>query len=178
VLGSPDNQRLPDEAAAYEGLTEPVEPLAIGGLPERRESLVICELSIEHFALADHGAHLLSLAGKWFGCTARRSDGPIWIVDAVEYLRGGMSGSPIVADDGKAVGVFVASSGSGSAALLHDEYREGGPNPYLLNALPGWLRAKSMALRRISHDSRPDQRVRTVYGRDRVVNPNSNSDGH
>ena len=44
-----------------------------------------------------------------------------------------MSGSPIVADDGLAIGIVVTSD------IAHTEQRSGGPNPSLAANLPGWL---------------------------------------
>jgi hypothetical protein len=49
----------------------------------------------------------------------------LWISDAAEGIRGGMSGSPIVAPNGRAIGVVCTS--------------EDGPNPFLPANLPGWL---------------------------------------
>jgi len=46
-----------------------------------------------------------------------------------------MSGSPILADNGSAIGIVCTScSVAGSAAST-----EGGPNPRLASHLPGWL---------------------------------------
>jgi hypothetical protein len=48
-----------------------------------------------------------------------------------------------------ALGVFVTASGGGSAGYLHGEHREGGPNPHLIDTLPGRL------LRELGIESRP-----------------------
>jgi hypothetical protein len=50
--------------------------------------------------------------------------------DAAQDIVGGMSGSPILTQDGSAIGVVVTSTG---------DQREGGPNPRLASSLPGWL---------------------------------------
>jgi hypothetical protein len=48
-------------------------------------------------------ANLLSLDGRWLPCTIeRQSGGPLWISGA-ENIAGGMSGSPILGDDGSAM---------------------------------------------------------------------------
>jgi hypothetical protein len=107
VLGSPDGQVLYKEAEEYETLTEAATPLAISDPPKKSS------------------AWLLSLAGRWFHCTVGHNGGMLWIADAVEDIVGGMSGSPIVADDGTAIGVECSSLGA--------------PNPRLTHNLPGWL---------------------------------------
>jgi hypothetical protein len=53
--------RLPDQAAAYDALVEPIEPLPIGELPtkwwSRPKNLA---------EMTDHRVRLLSLDGGWF----------------------------------------------------------------------------------------------------------------
>src|SRR5208282_3228545 len=50
-------------------------------------------------------ARLLSLAGKWLDCTVTRH--PLALsIDQLELVVGGMSGSPIVTTDGRAIGVI------------------------------------------------------------------------
>jgi hypothetical protein len=58
----------------------------------------------------------------------------LWISNAAEDIEGGMSGSPIVTENGKAIGVACLSSGGDD---LH--HREGGPNPCLMRNLAGWF---------------------------------------
>jgi hypothetical protein len=74
-------------------------------------------------------ARLLSLDGRWFSCTIRHYGGPLWITHADERVHGGMSGSPIVAEAGTAIGVVCSTTSP----------REGGPNASLSEHLPGWL---------------------------------------
>jgi hypothetical protein len=74
-------------------------------------------------------ARLLSLDGRWFSCTIRHFGGPLWITHAAERVHGGMSGSPIVAEAGTAIGVVCTTTSP----------REGGPNARLSDNLPGWL---------------------------------------
>jgi hypothetical protein len=57
-------------------------------------------------------------------------NGPIWL-DATQKIIGGISGSPILADDGTAIGVVSCSGGL--------EQKEGGPNARLDSHLPAWL---------------------------------------
>jgi len=115
VLRSPDNQELSEEADAYEALLEPMAPLEVADVGGR-EVL----------------GQLLSLKGSWFSCTLQHRGGPFWIKDAKQPIQSGMSGSPILAANGAAVGV-ISVSGS-------RDYH--GPNPRLIYHLPGWLLAE------------------------------------
>ena len=76
VLGEPDGQELYEECAAYEALIETAAPLLIGKSadPAARE------------------AWLLSLAGRWFSCTVKSAGRGLWVEDASEPIRAGMSG--------------------------------------------------------------------------------------
>jgi hypothetical protein len=94
VLGPPDNQVLFEESAAYEALMEAVAvPLRIADPPKEGH------------------ASLLSLDGRWFRCRVRRHPIALQICDAAESIAGGMSGSPIVTDDGSAIGIVSTSAG-------------------------------------------------------------------
>ena len=62
-------------------------------------------------------ARLLSFNGRWFPCTVEHhNSGTLWISNAAEVIIGGMSGSPIIADDGSAIGVICTSSDGGEVA--------------------------------------------------------------
>ena len=82
---------------------------------------------------------LLSLDGRWTKCNLRV---PTWwalsptlyVSEASDGIIGGMSGSPILLDDGRAVGVAVVAEGT-----KDERYTEGGPQPILMYHLPGWL---------------------------------------
>jgi hypothetical protein len=112
VLGPPDNQEY--DEGPYRLLTE-AAALTIGLLPEA-----------DPFT----PARVLSLNGKWVRCAIRaHKDGPIWIKS--EGIKSGMSGSPILAEDGSAVGVI--SVASETTSHMH------GPNPRLVSRLPGFV---------------------------------------
>jgi len=87
VLGEPDGQVLFDECEAYEALVDVAKPLAIGDPPN------------------NGAAWLMSLDARWFRCAVKHNKGPLWLSNVAEEIAGGMSGSPIVADDGSAIGV-------------------------------------------------------------------------
>jgi hypothetical protein len=74
-------------------------------------------------------ARLLSLDGRWFSCTIRHFGWPLWITHAAERVLGGMSGSPIVAEAGTAIGVVCTTTSP----------REGGLNARLSDNLLEWL---------------------------------------
>jgi len=78
---------------------------------------------------------LLSLDGRWASCTVERCrDGALWITKATTEVIGGMSGSPILSDDGRALGVLCTSGGPQGEPCTR-----GGPQPQLSACLPGWL---------------------------------------
>ena len=112
VLGSPDNPHADD----YKALMGTATALSMG-VPFRHP--------VNFWA----PARLLSLDGRWFSCTIRHFGGPLWITHAAERVLGGMSGSPIVAEAGTAIGVVCTTTSP----------REGGPNARLSENLPGWL---------------------------------------
>jgi hypothetical protein len=109
VLGSPDSEVFSEEAEAYDRLVETITPLVISDVAEETAS-----------------AELISLSRQKFRCVVGsvRQRGPFWITDATQEIEGGMSGSPILAENGSAIGVLVTFSG---------------PHPRLASHLPGWL---------------------------------------
>ena len=120
VLGPPDEQALSKEREAYDMFVNSLVPLPIADVPEEAPAWV------------------LSLDNQWNECIVRHySTGPkkgaLWIFDARTGIRGGMSGSPIIAKQ-SAVGVVCASMAFGGKSSPM-----GGPNPRLVRNLPGWL---------------------------------------
>ena len=117
VLAEPDGQAFFDQAEAYEALTESVSAIEIAEAPPQGPGW------------------LLTLDGASACCLVRHFGGPLWIDDAASPIMGGMSGSPIVDASGAAIGVVCCSGGSAD----QPQHTEGGPNPRLLDCLPGWL---------------------------------------
>jgi hypothetical protein len=117
VLAKPDDQAYPDQADRYEELVNAAMPIEIRPCQEEEQ--------VWTFAL--DGTH-------WFSSRLRglRS---LWLTEATERFRGGMSGSPILGNDGKAIGVFVTSDSDAD----DQGHLEGGPQPGLAACLPGWL---------------------------------------
>ena len=114
ILGQPDNQILVRQAEAYDALTGGLAPLMFGNIPQKGK------------------AWLLALDGEWFECVVTHRNGPIYLTGARRDIEAGMSGSPIVGENGRAVGVVCISGGADSAT-------EGGPNPRLPYSLPVWM---------------------------------------
>jgi hypothetical protein len=115
VLGEPDDDAgLSDEWEAYVALidAEDLEPFRIAEGKQK-------EL-----------AWLLSVEGHWFRCKYHGTS----LYEAEKYIVGGMSGSPIVLEDGSAVGVLCTRNIEGGGRS-----RVGGPNPRLTDNLPAWL---------------------------------------
>jgi hypothetical protein len=72
---------------------------------------------------------LLSLAGDWIACRIEYWDGPLSVESlSVKAFEAGMSGSPILDEQGRAIGLVSVG----------DEETGGGPNPRLTAHLPGW----------------------------------------
>jgi hypothetical protein len=148
VLCEPDNQELSEQAEAYEALVGAVTPFTVAepqGKPIAKEvnrlrthlpQDVVDQTTIHKWAMHECSARLLSLDNQWFPCTVRYyPEGALMIEKAARGIMGGMSGSPIVAEDGTAIGIVCLSAGG----LDTDTHTEGGPNPRLMNNLPGWL---------------------------------------
>jgi hypothetical protein len=104
------------EADAYKELLAGVVPLSIADAAQGGE------------------ARLFSLDGRWFEGSVTNRAGMLWIDHPVETIVDGMSGEPIVLDDGSAVGVLCNSATAGGK-----EHLVGGPNPCLTDQLPGWV---------------------------------------
>jgi len=87
VLGSPEDSHTDN----YNALMRPATALSFGDAVRR---------PVNFWA----PVRLLSLDGRWFSCTIRHYGGRLWITYAAERVYGGMSGSPIVAEAGTAIG--------------------------------------------------------------------------
>lgn len=117
VLTHPDGQALFNEHKAYSEFLGTAAALRMGDIGDRAD------------------AWLLSLDCRWTRCAVEAiPEGGLWIVDAPDGIRGGMSGSPIVTDDGRVIGIIGISSGAA------DEIQtKGGPQARLSCDLPGWI---------------------------------------
>ena len=111
VLGMPDTQDLYEDADAYDRLIDAMVPLRVSELRGETANARLLPLNPNKL--------------RSFRCIVRaRGRGPLWIEEPVQEIEGGMSGSPIVAEDGSAIGVVVTTQG---------------PHPRLASHMPGWL---------------------------------------
>ena len=129
VLGTPDEQELYEESEEYAALTGAAS-LPVAEVPLIREQITSVSPFDGHaftFLGAPKGecpAWLLSLDGHWFRCDVIAHPCALAIANAAEAIASGMSGSPIVTEDGSAIGIVCNSSG---------------PHPNLAANLPPWL---------------------------------------
>jgi hypothetical protein len=117
VLGSPDDQEFHDEAEAFEALMEKFEPLKVGN-PHDGETV---------------SARLFSLDGRLFGCKVQVNRLGLAVRDIAEKIDAGMSGSPILADDGSAIWIVVVGRSHGLSS-----------SPRLIHNLPGWFLVEAL----------------------------------
>lgn len=121
LLGPPDSQALDKRHTFYQRMIDTIEPLAISAPPPRaRKQLQAFDgTPISILTSGSAPARVLSLENTWLDCTVTHSGGSLSVSGA--EIVGGMSGSPIMAMDGTAIGVI---STNGGPCLMHD--------------LPGW----------------------------------------
>lgn len=121
VLGPPDDQELSAEFDGYEALVENVP-----ALPVREASEQAVPWQAE--------ARLLSLDGRWNRCiVGQYRNGMLWIEDATDGIYAGMSGSPILATDGSAIGIVSNSRAAPNTMST------AGASPSFMGSLPNWL---------------------------------------
>jgi hypothetical protein len=138
ILRSIDCQAAPDLAEQWDTMMDTQVPLTILDRPSR--------VHLGEPKLWRGTALMISLDRRPIPCIATCMAGnlggtgaPLWIEDAAEPIRGGMSGSPILAE-GAAIGIVAVSNG----CVTDDgkelgRAREGGPNPRLADHLPRWF---------------------------------------
>jgi hypothetical protein len=112
VMGPVEGEGLIAEVRDYEALMQSVGTLQIGHVQGDTSA---------SFMLRDRG---------WVQCTiSYRGRGPLWVRDAAAVLKGSMPGSPIITNEGFAIGIVASAEDEGSGA----------PQPALADHLPGWL---------------------------------------
>src|SRR5262249_41383950 len=117
ILCEPDvqaNEQSSQQSEAYLELTDNVPVFSLGSAPKKGR------------------VWLLGLDGSWFPTPMEQFHQRLWL-DATPNNKGGMSGSPILDDNGRAVSLL--SRGSGRSG----EPERSGPQPILAWNLPGWL---------------------------------------
>jgi len=114
VLGRPDGKEQGEEADAFDELidTATVLPVNDCNLPKGGDGW------------------LLSLDGDWGKCKIETRGAWLWVTEATTGFIGGMSGSPILTENGQAVGVVTTSFGNANERHTH------GPQSRLGECLP------------------------------------------
>lgn len=121
VLGEPDNQMFFQEAEDYNNLLESMKAFTVG----KSRAKLGDELTRKGL--------VMSLKNEWVDCTLKRfGHGALWVT-STPIIRG-MSGSPILLENGAAVGVITTGSETPDS--------EHGPNAVLRENLPGWMLRK------------------------------------
>ncbi len=128
VLASPNDLHFGREAKAYETRIKKARPLPIGRLTFVSKTVPLL-LSGTMFTIptpptAESDAWVLSLDGRWFSCRVGSHGRAVEIIDSAEPIERGMSGTPIVAPGGAAIGVISLGVGI---------------NPELAADLPAWM---------------------------------------
>jgi S1-C subfamily serine protease len=131
VLGEPDGQVLWDEYHQYQAFTGSM--LAAENQRAVRAAITIgqsppayppYEWTVEN----ETPAWLLSPDGEWQRCTVQNNGRFLVVRQGSQLIKSGMSGSPIVNDNGAAIGSVSTSGG--------DDFNM---NPSLTDCLPQWL---------------------------------------
>ncbi len=114
---------------------DPVSDLAVLGEPDGEEWQAYLEfasdsefLTIGSLEKGETTAWMLSRDFEWFSCTVRSNSKRLSVIEAEGKIEGGMSGSPILSSDGKAIGVVC----NGSIGQWNSQ-------PILFKCLPPWI---------------------------------------
>ena len=124
LLVAPDNQAFYEQSAAFDDLVDNVIPFEVTDAPEmvseRKE--IGDGIVIENKEPGEGEALVLALDGKWVPVTVGRHRKAL-AIDPAGVIDGGMSGSPILSGDGKAIGIVSTD----------------GTHPILWEDLPAWF---------------------------------------
>jgi hypothetical protein len=124
VLGQPDDQELSDEAEAYDALVDSMHPLVVADAPVQGTKIIDSGRE-DRFEAPTPGkgpARVLSLNSCWLAGEVTRF-GSGMMFEPGDAFAGGMSGSPIIDAQGRAIGVVSCDI----------------RNPVILDSLPAWL---------------------------------------
>jgi hypothetical protein len=130
VVGPPDGQELWDEWKDYQALIEG-RKLPVGDVALIRELREITIPGHERYTILGNpegqcSAWMLALSGEWFRCDVKAFSRALMATSTCDqHIVGGMSGSPIVNDQGEAIGIVCLS--------------ENGHQPFLARDLPAWV---------------------------------------
>jgi len=126
LLGSPDPEAMDKYGEPYDEpideyyeLADEAPALRIGTAPQQGR------------------AWLLALDGQWVPLAVELSGNGLWI-EGNPKNEPGVSGSPLLAEDGSAVALVCMGTSSGRSTADRKPERSG-PHPVLAHHLPGWL---------------------------------------
>jgi hypothetical protein len=124
LLGEPDNQTFYEQSAAYDDLVASIIPFKVADAPKMvvKQEKLRTGHTFKHQVPSKAKARVLSLNGKWTTVKIERHRKAI-LIDPPQVIEGGMSGSPILSVDGKAIGLVSTD----------------GTHPILWEDLPAWF---------------------------------------
>jgi S1-C subfamily serine protease len=117
VFGAPDSQTLWEEYEQYEGFTEHTTmrigkstaappPLQFPDFDSMAEADLPAWRPLDR-EIVEAPAWMLSLDGQWLRCMVRTNGRFLTATQGGQHIKSGMSGSPIINDDGAALGLVV-----------------------------------------------------------------------
>jgi Trypsin-like peptidase domain len=110
VLCSPDDQALYQQAESYENLITDMSPLVIADAPkQKRRHIPELSTKADIRVPAQGFASVLSLDGAWIECSITRT-GSLLSLDPPEIAVCGMSGSPVISAEGRAIGLLSTNN--------------------------------------------------------------------
>jgi len=143
------------EALEYQKITEALPAIALAALPDLSGGKVPLGLWAERIR-TEIRAWALSLDGCWFECAMTYDGQLLRITKGAEHVVNSISGSPIITDDGAAIGlVSTIRTTAVDAALRNAGAKWETRSPGLVESLPGWLLNEMLGVtntRRLSQD--------------------------
>jgi hypothetical protein len=156
VLGALDYLAYPDESEAFEAWCDTTAPARL-----YTENLPIDESIRRPEGLAERAwrsvaqsvwipAHILTHDKEWIEAKAQqiRRDSSFLVIKSSKWIEGGTSGGPVIADDGRLLGVISTSARTSYFNAPGEYWLEQFPIPRPHRAAPVWTVAKMTSRRR------------------------------
>jgi hypothetical protein len=146
------------ETPEFEKMTEALPAMTLAVLPDLSYGKVTAGQYSERIR-EERRAWVLSLDGRWIECAATYDGRLFTITNGIEHVVDSISGSPIIAESGAAIGlVSTVRTTASDAALRNAGASWQTRSPGLIDSLPGWL------LNEILGDANIRRREMTAYG--------------